>query len=122
MRKTTARLGLGLEGHDGQGERLGHGDALHDEQDRALRVAVGHETGERPEEQHRSELGHGQQPDGEPAVGDLVDQQGHRHERQPVADLRDELAAEEQAEVAAAQRPEHPVAGALGRGGGAGGR
>ena len=62
--------------------------------------AVGDEPGERAEQQDRRELTGGEEPDRDAAVGEREDEQRLGDERQPVADLRDPLADEEQAEVA----------------------
>ena len=55
------------------------------------------------DEQHRPELRRRQQPEREAAVRQLQHQERLRDQRQPVAHLRDELAGEEEAEVADAQ-------------------
>ena len=52
------------------------------------------------------ELAGREHADREAAVGEVQDEQGLGDQRQPVADLRDELAEEEQAEVADVQRLE----------------
>ena len=87
------------EAEDGERERLQHRDALHEEQQPALVGSIGDETAPRTEEQHGSELRGGERPEGDPAIGELEDEQGLRDEREPVADLRDQLSGEEQPEV-----------------------
>ena len=70
------------------------------EQQPALLRPVGDETGAGADEQHRPELRRRQQTEGDAAVRQLQHQKRLRDQRQPVADLGDELAAEEEAEVA----------------------
>ena len=50
-----------LEGEGGQGERLDHGEGLDRDEELALVGPVGDQAGEGAEEQHRAELGGGQQ-------------------------------------------------------------
>ena len=102
---------VAAEGEGGQHEGLGHGDGLHDEQQLALVGAVGDQAGPRPDEQHGAELGGGEDAEGDAAVGELQDEQRLGDERQPVADLGDELAGEEEPEVAELQRPEGVAGG-----------
>ena len=52
------------------------------------------------EEQHGHELAGGEQAEGDAAVGELQHEQGLGDQRQPVAGLGDELAGEEEPEVA----------------------
>ena len=89
----------------GEGERLRHRDRLHDQEQLALVGAVGDQAGPRTEQQDRAEL-RAASAERDAVVGELQDQQGLRDEREPVADLRDQLTAEEQAEVANVQRLE----------------
>ena len=51
----------------------------------------------------RPELGHGQEAEGDAAVGQVEDEEGLGHHGQPVADLGQQLTAEEQAQVAGAE-------------------
>ena len=57
-----------------------------------------------PRQQHRKELAGGQEPDGDAAVGEPQHQQGLGDECQPVADLGDQLATEEQPKVSHVHR------------------
>ncbi len=70
----------------------------------SLRSAIRPAKG--PSDQDRAELSRGQDAERDAAVGELQHEQGLGHEREPVADLGDHLAGEEQAEVADAQRLE----------------
>ena len=90
--------------------------ALHDQQQAALVGTIGDEAGPRTENQDRTELGHGQRAQRNAVVGELQDEQRLRDEREPVADLRDQLAREEQAEVADVQRLERLVRDSAQRG------
>ena len=94
------------QGECGEHERLHHREELDDDEQPALVGAVGDEPCERAEQQDRAELERGEQPDRDAAVGQAEDEEGLGDERQPVADLRDQLSAEEQAEVADVQRAE----------------
>mgnify|MGYP003345587101 CR=1 FL=1 len=68
--------------------------------------AVGDEPGPRTEHEDRAELRGGQHAERHAGVGEVQDEQGLGDERHPVADLRDDLPAEEQAEVAGAEGAE----------------
>ena len=81
----------------------------HDQQ-LALVAAVGDEPGPGAEHEHRQELAGGEHADGDAVVvGQMEHEQRLSDQGQPVADLRHELAAEEQAEVADLERAQRVV-------------
>ena len=111
--------GSPVKARRGQREGLEHGERLHPQEQPSLVRTVGHQPGEGADDQHRPELRRREQPEGEAAVRQLEHQQRLRDQRQPVPDLGDELAGEEQSEVADPEGVEglvaHPPEAAHGR-------
>ena len=86
-------------GHDGAGD-------VHRDEEVVAVAPVGEDAAPRAEHEDRQELGGGDEPDGHAAVGDGEHQQADGDHLHPRAGLADDLADEEQPEVAAAQRAE----------------
>ena len=101
--QTTGDVAQPARSTSAEDERLHREQRLGDDRHRALVAAVGDGAGPRPEHQHRQEL----QGDGDPEVGrparQVVDEQRHRRQLQPRADVRDQQPGEEDAGVAVAQ-------------------
>ena len=88
-----------------QRECLEHGKRLRHDDQLVAREAVGRQAAQRAQRKHRdlrAEPGRAQQP---LRVGQAVDQPGLRHVLHPGPHQRDDLAADEQPEIAVAQRP-----------------
>ena len=103
------------EHDDTEHERLHGEQGLGEQRQRPLVAAVGDGPGPRPEHEHRQEL----QGDGDAEVrrlpGEVVDEQRHRRQLQPRADVRDQQPGEEDPRVAVAQGAERlRPAGGLG--------
>ncbi len=101
------------EGQARQDEGLGHGPHLDDEQQPALVAAVSHQPGPGPQDQHRGELAGDEQSHGDAVARQVEHQQGLSDQGEPVPDLGDPLAHEEEPEVPDPERRER-----LPRGGG----
>ncbi len=107
---TASTGGLPLNASAASTNDCAHRDALHDEQQTPLVGAVCDQAGPWPEQQqHGAELRGREPAECHAVVGELQHEQRLRHQRQPVADLRDQLAREEQAEVPVAQRTKRLV-------------
>jgi hypothetical protein len=107
------------ERQHGEHGRLRHLEALGQVEQMPLVHPVGDDTGPGREHQHRAELAGREQPDGDTAAGAVQHQQRQRQHGQPVAAVGDQLADEEQPEVAHPQggeRPVHPGRGGRGAG------
>ena len=87
-------------------ERLNHGSGLGHEQKASLVDPISYGPGPGAENQHRPELTGGQDSQHHPGPGQVEEEQGLGDHRHPGAALADELAYEEQPEVANPQRPE----------------
>ena len=96
----------GLLRGDERGERDGddHLDDLHDDQEAHPVEAVGEQSADQREQQHRPELDEDQQPDEGGRFGAVVDVRGEREVLHPRADERQRHADEHDAEVAVRER------------------
>ena len=97
-----------VAGEHEHGEGGGHdrADGVHRDEQVVAVAPVGEDAAPGAEHEDREELGGGDQADGDAAVGDGQHEQADGDHLHPGAGLADDLADEEQAEVAAAQRAE----------------
>ena len=96
---------------DRAGERQGrqregqqHGGGLRGDHHAVAAVAVGHDAARRRQQEDRDLAGEADRAQQHRGAGEPVDQPGLRHVLHPRADQRDELAAEEELEVAVLKR------------------
>jgi hypothetical protein len=91
-------------GEDAQRQRLERHSALEEQHQPALVHPVGHHAAVEGEQQDRQRAERRHQPDGERRIGELEHQPSLRHHLHPGSAERDELAEEEEPEVAVTKR------------------